>query len=63
MATVATSDVLAHIDNQISSIYHLIFLFSIDYPYFNLNMSGNTVEKNTLLLWKKDVPVHQQGCY
>lgn len=45
LATVGTSDVLAHIDNQISSIYHLIFLISIDYPYFNLNISGNTVEK------------------
>lgn len=45
LATVTTSDVLAHIDNQIFSIYCVIFLFSIDYPYFNLNMSGNSVEK------------------
>lgn len=43
LATVTTSD--GNSDNQISSIYHLIFLFSIDYPYFDLNMSGNSVGK------------------
>lgn len=46
LAIVTTSDALAHIDNQISFKYHVIFLFSIDYPYFNLNMSGSSVEKN-----------------
>lgn len=53
LATVTTSDVLAHIDIQISSTYHVIFLFSVDYPYFNLNMSGNSVGKIYCFFWRK----------